>query len=224
MVPISMVSFERTTSYYHLTIILAWTSHLASAVPTCQGIPMMHVSLLSVEHGVPWTIITPHEIHKPLSMPSRSSPKEAPLIIDTSTSTWAMYPSTPFPLSSSPMPNYNTDLTYIPDPTENHAPSGPPTPPLLPISSTVLIRTSSSSSAPTMLYLHLLYTIQSPSSSLSIPDMDTHRDITRNYHELTVLSSLRWQLGASEREGLPLHLAAVEVMREALDIGEAGSE
>lgn len=184
----------------------------------------MHVSLLSVEHDVPWTIITPDETPKQhSSIQNRSSTKEVPLFIDISASTWAMYPTAPHPLSS-PTPNINTELTYIPDPTESHLPPTPSSPPLLPISSTALIRTSSTSCTPTMLHLHLLYTLKSPSSSLSIPDIDTHKDITRNYHELAVISSIRWKLGAGGREGLPFHLAAVEAMREALDTGEAGFE
>jgi mediator of RNA polymerase II transcription subunit 13 len=220
-----MVRYKDNIHFCSLTNILAWISHLTNAVPNCKEIPMMHVSLLSVEHDVPWTFITPYEMpHPPSSNQSRSSSKEPPVFIDVSASTWAMYPTASHPLSS-PTLNICNDLTYIPDPTERHPPPGPPSPPLLPISSTALIHTSSSpSSPPSTLHLHLLYTLKTPSSSLSIPDIDTHRDITMNYHELSVVSSLRWHLGASGREGLPFHLAAVEVMREALDTGEAGFE
>lgn len=42
-----------------------------------------------------------------------------------------------------------------------------------------------------------------------------HADITQNFHELAVLARARWRLSLNPL--LPFHLAAVEVMRMALD-------
>jgi mediator of RNA polymerase II transcription subunit 13, fungi type len=106
------------------------------------------------------------------------------------------------------------DQSFVPDTAD--VPTAPD-PGLLPLSTTTLLYTSASRSS--MLRIHRLHNVKSRSSSYTASDAQTHEDATRNFHELAVLARARWQLRA--HPALPFHLAALEVMREALDV--AGS-
>jgi len=44
-----------------------------------------------------------------------------------------------------------------------------------------------------------------------------HLEITRNFHDLAVLGCVQWRMGHANPL-LPFHLAAVEAMRDALDV------
>jgi mediator of RNA polymerase II transcription subunit 13 len=85
------------------------------------------------------------------------------------------------------------------------------------ITTSTLLRAPSDGglAATTMLHVHLLHTIKSDKSSLTLTDVETHQDLTRNFHELAQLSSSRWNL-SSGNPLLPLHLAAVETMSNTL--------
>jgi hypothetical protein len=67
----------------------------------------------------------------------------------------------------------------------------------------------------TMLWLHLLHVFQSTRSSYSGTVDDLLQDITNSFYSLSVLASIRWQLRSNPI--LPFHLAAVEIMEEALE-------
>ncbi|EDR04992.1 uncharacterized protein LACBIDRAFT_294897 [Laccaria bicolor S238N-H82] len=89
----------------------------------------------------------------------------------------------------------------------------------IPRSTSTLIRipNTPSQTSVSMLHIYLLHTLQSPhSSSVSLPDESKlHVAITRNFHDLAVLSKIRWNLDANPL--LPFHLAAVDAMRISLD-------
>jgi len=89
----------------------------------------------------------------------------------------------------------------------------------IPRSTSTLIRIPNTPSLTSisMLHIYLLHTLQSPhSSSLSLPDESKlHFAITQNFHDLAVLSKIRWNLDANPL--LPFHLAAVDAMRISLD-------
>jgi len=89
----------------------------------------------------------------------------------------------------------------------------------IPRSTSTLIRipNTPSPTSISMLHIYLLHTLQSPhSSSLSLPDESKlHVAITQNFHDLAVLSKIRWNLDANPL--LPFHLAAVDAMRISLD-------
>lgn len=66
--------------------------------------------------------------------------------------------------------------------------------------------------------IHLLLVIKSPESMSTKVDEDNLRDIVKNFHELAILSQLRWQTNTSTI--LPYHLAALLVIDEILDYND----
>lgn len=180
---------------------------------------MIHVSLLSVDQDHSWCFIPP-KIHGGRSEPAkRSSSKDAArtVYVDAEASTYVVFPTIPLTVCTSPRP---PEVSYIPSTRE--APIFDEVP-LLPISSSALIRAPASGgyNSISMLQIHLLHTTRSPHSSLDTPDSETHRDITRNFYELSVLAAERWKFDR-EHAILPMHLGAVQVMANI--IGRADVE
>jgi len=142
-----------------------------------------------------------------------------PFYIDASSATYALFHTTRLPLSPIDPPSRDgvIEPSFIPD--ENDLPPSN-TLPILPLSSTTLIHVpvDASYASITMLHIHLLHTTKSPTSSLTIPDTQTHKEITHNYHELVVLAAARWRFDTSTC--LPLHLGALHVMYMALGRGD----
>jgi mediator of RNA polymerase II transcription subunit 13 len=67
-----------------------------------------------------------------------------------------------------------------------------------------------------MLHINLLAALPVDADNANIPRL--HTDITRSYHELSVLSAARWKLTQTGADPiLPFHLAAVDAMRTALE-------
>jgi len=182
---------------------------------------MAHVSLLCIEYDVPWSFLLGPQSVLPSSVPlsSHDSSKEHPLFVDTSASTYAMFPSVSFPLPL--VFGLGEGPHCIPDPESD--PLRMPTLSIRPLSTTVLIHLSEkASSSVQMIRLHFLHAFKSPRSSLSISDSQTHMDITRNYHQLALLSDIRWRLGYETQ--LPFHLAAVHTMRTILETADYGGD
>jgi len=174
---------------------------------------MMYVSVLSIERNLPWIFIAPEiGVKRP---PTTKLNKETSglMFVDASHATYALFPTPSTPL-------FHVDEFLQPDGSDPSFISDEDFPsdklPVLPISSTALIYspTDIHFTSVNMLHIHLLHVAKSSSSSLSIPDTETHREITRNYHELAVLAAARWKLHANAM--LPLHLGALEVMCSAL--------
>lgn len=94
---------------------------------------------------------------------------------------------------------------------------------ILPMHSSYLIRVpnAASSSAVSITAIHLLRSFHSPvqaSTPRPPDDCALLQDMTRNYYDLAVLTKVRHRLdGVGGHKGLPLHLAAVDAMRMALD-------
>ncbi|KAF8164920.1 mediator complex subunit 13 C-terminal-domain-containing protein [Crassisporium funariophilum] len=95
---------------------------------------------------------------------------------------------------------------------------------LMPLSTAILIHvpTSSSLTSVKMVHIHLLrsfhsysYTHSAQALSAPTPDKELLVDVTKNYHDLAVLSKTRWKLDGNS--ALPFHLAAVDAMRMSLD-------
>ncbi|KAG2014008.1 hypothetical protein CC2G_010861 [Coprinopsis cinerea AmutBmut pab1-1] len=134
-----------------------------------------------------------------------------------------------------------------PSPSQNHTQASPQKErcdnanlPTLPQSSTTLIITTPSPSTdtpPHMVHIHLLKSFHSVSSNSPHPtDEETHRELTRNFFELGVLSCARRvggsqsgfggpvagaEIGATNPNAnpmLPYHLAAVDSMWRCLDV------
>jgi mediator of RNA polymerase II transcription subunit 13 len=180
----------------------------------------MHVSILCVEHNVPWSFLEgQYDIQSSsVTTTSRNLSKELPLFVDISTSTYAM-PAVSFPLP--PALDLAGDLHYIPD-LDNNSPQIP-TLSIRSLSSTALLRLSTyTPNSPLMIRIHFLHIFKSPRSSLVIPDGQTHRDVTRNYYQLALLADIRWRLG--DKTQLPFHLAAIDTMRTALQSSEYGCD
>ncbi|KAJ6534040.1 mediator complex subunit 13 C-terminal-domain-containing protein [Mycena vulgaris] len=188
----------------------AWMAFLPKAVQTCTALPDVHVTLLSVEPDAPWTL-PPKPMARVPSSSSSSTPKTSPLLIDVSSTTYALFPKRILPLSFPPTPaDLGLSLSFVPD----GAPEYPHPLPLRPLSTTLLVRVPAASiaSTPSMLHISLLAALPQEA------DARLHADITRSFHELAVLAATRWRLAQMGADPiLPFHLAAVDAMRAALE-------
>jgi mediator of RNA polymerase II transcription subunit 13, fungi type len=203
---------------------------------------MVHISLLSVEPGAPWTLISRSNINvspKPKPPSPKNQHNHPQIFTDITATFYALSHHNHLP---QPLPPTPADLglshSFIPEPLTTpssssstdiqHTTDQYPYPdhlPLLPRSTTTLIclPATPSPTSISMLHIHLLHVIppvsSMPSASTSTMTTDEvsklHADITRNFHELAVLAGARWRLGGNPL--LPFHLAAVEAMRIALD-------
>lgn len=205
------------TSYCTLTIFTAWASQLESSVPDCPELPMMHVFLLVVDPNNPWTFVSPyHSKRPPISKPSSGKEQQGSFYVDASSATYSVSSTSPIPLSTNTRDTLS-ETSFIPD--IDDLPHSD-TLPILPLSTMTLIHAPADAGYTdiSMLHIHILHSIKSPLSSDTIPDSETHKDITHNYHELAVLAKARWRLDSNPV--LPLHLGALEVMYMALGTDE----
>lgn len=197
----------------------AWIHHLSATVPLCRDIPPFHISILSADCTTSWSFLQnpPNNVgHQ--ALPRRTSNKDSTksLYVDISTAaTYILYPTIRIPLAA-PTTQHWAGASFIPD-----SEGAPVTDalPLLPVSTTILLHAPPKQAAagttyPT-LHIHLLHTLRSSGSSMAISDDVMHQEITRNYHELAVLAGVRGQ-GSDDYPLLPLHLAALEIMHDAL--------
>ena len=170
---------------------------------------MIHISLLSVDQDHPWTFLPPSTKLGRNESTKRSSSKDMArtVYVDAEASTYVVFSATPLTLCASV---HAPQLSYIPSARETPSPDEVP---LLPISSSALIRAPAGGgyTSVMMLQIHLLHTTRSPLSSLDIPDLETHMEITRNFYELSVLATERWKFDRANAI-LPMHLGAVQVM------------
>jgi mediator of RNA polymerase II transcription subunit 13 len=151
--------------------------------------------------------------------------------------------------TSSPNPSTTTSPSAVTSPFKQEDSSSLPHPiPFIPLASSILIRVPSTSPI-SMLRIYIIkalhpldfndpHSTSSPAPIHAPPSTqdDLTRDLTRNFYELSVLSSARFHLDRCESVGidsvLPLHLSAVDSMRFCVDCdwddemcsGERGSE
>ncbi|KAL1727433.1 hypothetical protein EV714DRAFT_217198 [Schizophyllum commune] len=97
----------------------------------------------------------------------------------------------------------------------------------LPRRTSALVRTTTTTGIST-LQLHLMHIRWSGAQEgeqkarLRVLEKELHADVTTSYHRLAVLASVRGKHWQGVDPLLPLHLAATETMRRALDRGEDG--
>ena len=97
----------------------------------------------------------------------------------------------------------------------------------LPRRTSALVRTTTTAGIST-LRLHLMHICWSGAQEgeqkarLRVLEKELHADVTTSYHRLAVLASVRGKHWQGVDPLLPLHLAATEAMRRALDRGEDG--
>lgn len=134
---------------------------------------------------------------------------------DVSSTTYALIHTTPVTLFS-PL---STEAFFaieniVPEPDDAVGPGIG----IRPLSTATLIRVPADTdyTSVSMLRVHLLMTLKSAGSHLHISDEDTHLDIIHNFHELTVLGDVRWNLGARANPILPFHLGCLEVVDRVL--------
>ncbi|KAF8841314.1 hypothetical protein BDN67DRAFT_1002426 [Paxillus ammoniavirescens] len=191
----------------------AWMHHLSAALPLCRDLPPFQVTVLSVDPNTSWSLTQPRRTGQDQQTPPRRAtgkdPSKSFYMDMTAATTYAIFPTIRIPLPS-PLTHNWIDSSFVPD-SEGAFPTD--TSPVLPINSTILLRAPLKSSAYSALHIHFLYSNKSSGSSLTISDDATHQEITRNYHELAVLANLQGPFGYPL---LPLHLAALETMHNAL--------
>ncbi|KAF5369955.1 hypothetical protein D9758_001410 [Tetrapyrgos nigripes] len=222
---------------------VAWSSHLSKTLHTLRT--GLHVSILCVEPSTPWIFLPespkpisssqslgrassslkPHSssVVRSVSSSSSKSSSRNQIFVDMSTTMYALFEKTTLPLSAPPtLEAFGLEHTVV---TDHDSRSQSDSLPLLPLHTSMLIRTSSTTisfsslTSPAMLHIHLLYAIKSPECSYAISDTSNrqlHRDITYSYHGLTILSVERWHLNSGKNSMLPFHLAAVEAMKNAI--------
>lgn len=178
-----------------------------------RGTAPIHISLLSVASDASWTLLSPTKISQGLSGIAKAAPQMR--FQDVSSTTYALIHTTPVNLFS-PL---STEAFLA---VENIVPElddvvGPGIS-IRPLSTATLIRVPADTdyTSVSMLRVHLLLTLKSAGSHLHISDEDTHLDIIHNFHELTVLGDVRWNLGARANPILPFHLGCLEVVDRVL--------
>ncbi|KAL4075601.1 mediator complex subunit 13 C-terminal-domain-containing protein [Scleroderma citrinum] len=195
----------------------SWILHLSATVPLCRDLPPMHISVVSADHSTSWSLLQDHRSGTGHQTPPRRIPNKdvsKTIYVDiTTAATYFIYPSIRIPLPAPTIRRW-ADTSFVPD---NEGVSVSDTLPLLPISTTILLHTATkqAGAAYPTLHIHLLHTLQSAGSSKTSSDRTTHQEVTRNYHELAVLARVRGQ-GSDDYPLLPLHLAALENMHDAL--------
>lgn len=176
----------------------------------------MHISIVSADHSTSWSLLQDHRSNVdnqtlPRRVPNKDTSKATYVDITTAT-TYFIHPAIRIPLPAPPTRRW-VDTSFVPD---NEGTPISDTLPLLPISTTILLHTAARQAGavyPT-LHVHLLHTLQTPGSMTNSNDT-IHQEVTLNYHELTVLARVRGQ-GSDDYPLLPLHLAALEIMHDAL--------
>lgn len=218
----------------------AWERFLNDTLRYSPAMPRMQVTILSAVLHASWTFCSlynplPQESNSPSakvpSSRSSSTSKIQPqtIFMDITTTKYIVGPYTHLPLSLPPgalesclgyIPNFPTVLPGSSEETT----SVPHHLCALPISTTTLVCIPASSPAPpaiTMLHIHLLHVTRNDGQSFdptSKEDLRTlHLEITHNFHDLSVLTKLKSQMKRANPL-LPFHLAAVEVMDDALDV------
>ncbi|KAG1724768.1 hypothetical protein EDB19DRAFT_2043401 [Suillus lakei] len=149
--------------YMTVSELEGWNVHLAAAVPLCNDLPPFHVSLLSVEQNLCWPII-PHLNETSGSTSSRRAPAKdsKSTYVDTAAPAYTIYPSTRVPLAS--RCQEQGDLPFIPD---NDGTTTSDTSRILPISTSILVRSPSTRTASTQ--SSITYTISTPFTLLVLP-------------------------------------------------------
>ncbi|OCH87684.1 hypothetical protein OBBRIDRAFT_735799 [Obba rivulosa] len=221
----------------------AWVTHLDTAVATSSDIPPIHATLLSVDIDNPWIFValdasdnsiakrqrSPVTSHSPIR-PSRV-PSNA-VFLEVSSSMYALSPV----IARTCVPSFGSyqdaqsvvgcdDIPTVPD-TEDEEPVTQRIPSICALKRSALVYVSAGTDFTSigmvqLAQLHAASSMKSSrkktsaTSSRQQQDVDDLHDIMLNFHDLAVLTRLRWKL---PDPALPFHLAALRVMRMALAI------
>ncbi|TDL29003.1 hypothetical protein BD410DRAFT_779280 [Rickenella mellea] len=198
----------------------AWISHLSADVLSDAMFPAVHVSLVCVEEDNQWTFVNasnpPNPTYqKPTSPSDRMG--QGSFFAESSSETYTLHSLIRCPLIPACDKDIGTDHSHIPD-DEDISPCDAI--PLRPLHTSSLVRVpaSTDSSLIWTTFVHMMYTWEAPSSTLTKTDRETHHDIVQNYHDLAVLAQARWRLQANPN--LPFHLAALQIMHDAIGQSE----
>jgi mediator of RNA polymerase II transcription subunit 13, fungi type len=196
--------------------ILAWITHLASVVPTCKELPMVHVTLLSIDQHSMWSFLAPsREVSNDESeVSSQHQGAGTSLFVDISTTTYMVFSDRSRPTTSTSLCSLEYgSQTYIPDP-DSDAGTTSVDCGILPLATTTLISVPAEGSYDTisMTHLHLFYHIKAEDAEMDAEkEAETPKEIARNYHALSLLNKMR-----TGRGDLPWHISAVSAMSSAL--------
>ncbi|KAJ2926208.1 hypothetical protein H1R20_g10879, partial [Candolleomyces eurysporus] len=212
----------------------AWTDRISREASGDHA--PMHITLVSADSRSPWTLL---ESNRPASSsparnPRSSSATKNTYFSDASASYYAIFPGNQLSAAVPPEDNnYSTSLIPEPSTTVQDGTSSdgdiphrasleddlPHPIPLIPLSTSSLIRVPSqpSEARMSMLHIHVLKHLHPPGypDTQLPPEASLQEEITRNFYELSVLSAIRFRL--DRNPVLPFHLAAVESMRSCLD-------
>ncbi|KZT20613.1 hypothetical protein NEOLEDRAFT_831679 [Neolentinus lepideus HHB14362 ss-1] len=187
-----------------------WMSHLRTAATDSPDVPL-HATVLSAIHGTSWTFLAPDrksQPPKPLSPQRNTSKDNHNVFLDISSTTYALYPSDTHALPLfPPLPDFESDLSCIPEPFSERSDDNDCLSALPWLSSSLIhVPAGTDYTSISMLNLHLLYSTTADSEQ----EKETLRDVTNNFYELAVLAEARGLADVRESEGLPLHLAMLE--------------
>lgn len=203
------VSFNIAT---HTHKLAAWNVPLSILLSTKRTIPIQ-VSILSVEDSS-WSVIeqsSTSRLDPELSLLNDAYLKKD--MLSSSSTSFTLSQLLRLPLSSCRKLELGEDQDHV---VEDDSTKEQGAGRLMPMQTAVLICSSTQQLPMTRaVYIHMLANIKSPGSTLNCTEMDTHREICRSYHDLAVLTKLRWRIPSNTN--LPFHIASLQVADEVLD-------
>ena len=189
-------------------------SHLETMVSTHTG-PPVHVSLVCAQSDIPLPFLCPSELANEKQPPT--TPERGAVFTDVSSVTYSVFfpHRTPI-ISPGLLCPWEHPSLVAPASGDEEADRLRPTISILPLSTTALLRVPNNTDNTNVeaLYIHLLFAYKSAKSTLKKTTHEVHADITRNWYDLAVLTRERWHF--SQQKELPFHLAALELMSDAL--------
>ena len=140
---------------------------------------------------------------------------------DSTAATYMLSPITCVPTEKAQVKDPFVEYPFIPEEDDTHAKADSSIRSLQ-TSALIHVRSACASMTSWTTCIHYLHSAKSPWSTLSSSDRETHEDLTRNYHELSYIARMRFNLDTEA--GFPFHLGALQVMQAALERGEAVPE
>lgn len=214
----SFLSFLKSI-YSDLAYSLVWMSHLETMISAHSG-PPVHISLACAQNDIPLPFVHPSD--SVTERQARAVSENGAVFSDVSSVTYSVFFPHRTPIISPGLlcPWEHPSLvapTVLADEEGDVLPATNPAISILPLSTTALLRVPNDAEDTMVeaLYIHLLFVCNSAKSTLRKTTREVHADMTRNWHDLGVLTRERWWF--RQRGGLPFHLAALEVMSDALE-------
>lgn len=212
-----------TISGTHFTklCVVAWTAALEPENLVRAGTPLQRVTLVVAEADRLWHFVHPERSQaKAPASPNRATKVgSGTTFSDVSATTYLYRSGTWCTLPAPCVPQASHGLGHIQDPEDEKVTDAIG---MRPLATTVLIRTPAGPDLTTISTLRLHLLASQPFIHAETTNDDILGDITRNYHDLAVLSHERWHLHTDRI--LPFHLAALDIMQQSLERTESSSE